>query len=142
MPFNSWVWQFFTPTEQANPLIGGPDADLDLDGLTNFAEFMLAGNPRTPDAINWTTSLIADGLGNTVLALSLRRSALASGVTFFFECADSPSGPWIFSGQPGGPVAIGGGTNNGDGTETVTYRDIVPYTAASQRYMRVRLVGN
>ena len=26
MPFDSWVWQVFTPTEQANPLIGGPDA--------------------------------------------------------------------------------------------------------------------
>ena len=44
-----WVQRFFTPSEQANQLISGPDADADNDGLTNKEEYFYASSPVNKD---------------------------------------------------------------------------------------------
>ena len=44
-PYSIWKNATFNPTQLANPLISGDDADPDLDGLVNLAEFAMGGNP-------------------------------------------------------------------------------------------------
>lgn len=48
--FSSWQSAFFTPSQLADPLISGPDADPDLDGLKNLMEFAFDLDPLLPDA--------------------------------------------------------------------------------------------
>ena len=45
--FASWQTKKFTPTQLANPLISGPDADPDMDGLKNIIEFAFGLNPNS-----------------------------------------------------------------------------------------------
>lgn len=47
IPFALWQTKFFTAGELADPLISGPDADPDFDGLSNFHEYAFVLDPRT-----------------------------------------------------------------------------------------------
>jgi hypothetical protein len=47
----AWVEKFFTPSEQANELISGPNADADNDGLTNKEEYFYASSPINKDTL-------------------------------------------------------------------------------------------
>jgi hypothetical protein len=47
----AWVDKYFTPAEQANALIGGPDADPDGDGLSNKQEYLYGTDPKNPDTL-------------------------------------------------------------------------------------------
>ena len=42
----AWVEKHFTPTERRNPLISGPNADPDGDGLINRLEYMYSSDPK------------------------------------------------------------------------------------------------
>jgi hypothetical protein len=46
-PFGAWALRLFGP-EAADPLIAGPDADPDGDGMGNFLEYGLRMDPHTP----------------------------------------------------------------------------------------------
>ncbi len=48
--YEIWKAQHFTPVEQADALISGPEADPDHDGLTNLMEYALTGLPKFADA--------------------------------------------------------------------------------------------
>ena len=45
--FDVWRNQFFTADERLNPLISGPEADADLDGRKNLAEYGLCLPPKS-----------------------------------------------------------------------------------------------
>lgn len=52
----------------------------------------------------------------------------------FDPAAGSPSGS-----EAADSVLVGSPVVNGDGTETVTYRDTIAFTAASKRFMRLEV---
>jgi len=133
--FSLWQLQWFTASERANPAIGGTNGDPDGDGLSNFVEFAHGLSPYVPDTLGVATSSIGyDGAQGPYLMLSFRRNlSLVSGsVTFNVELSGGlPT--WTT-----GAVQVGLPLNNGDGTETVTYRDNVVLPGGGQRFMRVR----
>ena len=47
--FSAWTSYWLTPTEAADPNIGGVNADSDRDGLTNLLEYALNLRPKVSD---------------------------------------------------------------------------------------------
>jgi hypothetical protein len=77
--------------------------------------------------------------GNSYLSLSYRQAVAATDLTFTTElnAGDLLNDPWTAGG-----VAVGSPVPNNDGTQTVTIRDTVPMTAATQsRFIRLRVTG-
>ncbi len=132
--FSTWQVQWFTQAERANPLIGGSNGDPDGDGLSNFSEFSHGLSPYVPNTLGVATSSVGyDGVNGPYLMLSFRRSLSLVGGSVTFNVQLSGALPnWA-----GGAVQVGLPLNNGDGTETVTYRDTVTLPNAGQRFMRV-----
>ena len=138
--FSSWQNLWFTGAQFGDPLVTGANADPDFDGITNLREFAHGTDPLARDASDpVTTGLAMDGAAGPFLTLQFRRSLAADKVSFLVDTGASLSA-W----SPGAGVAIGSPVNNGDGTETVTFRDTVPSSggAAPQRFIRLRIIGN
>lgn len=122
----------FTALELTNQAVSGDAADPDGDGISNLVELAFGTNPRSP-----TLSLpglpapaVQSASGSSHLTVGFRRPVPAIGLSYDVQTADSLAGPWTSNAvQVGLPVA------NGDGTETVTYRD--PLSGQTRRFMRV-----
>lgn len=122
----------FTALELTNQAVSGDAADPDGDGISNLVELAFGTNPRSP-----TLSLpglpapaLQSASGSSHLTVGFRRPVPAIGLSYDVQTADSLTGPWSSNAVPVGlPVA------NGDGTETVTYRD--PLSGQTRRFMRV-----
>ena len=72
---------------------------------------------------------------DTFLTLTFRRRIGSSGLIYTVESAGGiAAGQWLAE-----PVPLGMPVGNGDGTEGVTYRDIVPVAEACRRFMRLRV---
>ncbi len=140
---SAWQSAWFVGPEISNPAIGGYLADPDGDGLKNLLEYALGLNPRTNDSNAKITAALANDPGTGLgpyLTISFRKSraAQASSATVTVEVSSSLSTAW----QTGQAVVIGTAVNNGDGSDTVTYRDSVLYNPANpQRFMRVKVVA-
>ncbi len=139
-PINFAGWQnlFFSPAELENPAISGHAADPDGDGLSNLAEFAAGLDPRISDGGGISdVSLESESGEGPYLTLRYRRSLSAQNVQYFVDTSMS-LGEWSL----GDSVQIGSAVNNGDGTETISRRDTVPVSGGSQRFIRLRVVGN
>ena len=127
----------FTAAELADPLISGPNANQDHDGLTNFAEFALGTAPD--DSITRAMlpigSVVEDG-GQSYLALTYSEWLGALGVTYEVErstdLVDWQSGPAAL-------VEVGAAIDNGDGTITRTFRSTTPLTNQLRQFMRLKM---
>lgn len=122
-------------------LLGGinaPDlADDDQDGLSNLLEYFVGGSPLSDSSALKPSAATGASGGSDYLTLAFRRRPGASGVHYTVECTgDLLAGPW----RPD-PVPVGMPLDNGDGTETVVYRDVVPLPAAVSRYLRLSLTS-
>ena len=68
LTYIQWSAGFFNPTEMGNPLISGPRADPDFDGIANVLEAALGGNPKVSDGgvqqpiARWLTSPTGFGI--------------------------------------------------------------------------------
>jgi hypothetical protein len=67
---DDWHSQHFTPSELADPLMGGLTADPDHDNVPNLLEFVSARDPRTAEPFATTTLGFIDGR----LALTYRET--------------------------------------------------------------------
>jgi CotH kinase protein/Chitobiase/beta-hexosaminidase C-terminal domain/Lamin Tail Domain len=139
--FANWQIQWFTPAELGNAAISGPNADADLDGLWNLLEYAMGLNPLSSDSDGKVAGKLAnDGASGPYLMITFRRSLSTTVTTFTVEGANSPAGPWVpNSGTPLLYPQVGPAVNNGDGSETVTFRDSVTTPAAPQRHLRVKV---
>ena len=49
LSYADWLLVHFTAAERANPLISGPDVDVEGDGFSNFFEFALGTGPKADE---------------------------------------------------------------------------------------------
>ena len=131
--FGAWQAANFTPLELADSTISGDLADPDGDGRPNLIEFSLGSNPRLPDSSGPTSSLVTVSTSK-YLALTFRRRTPALDLAYTVQNGNSLTA-WGTT-----AVIVGSPVNNGDGTETVTYRDNIALSAApGPRFLRVQV---
>lgn len=111
--------------------------DPEEDGLHNLAEYAFCLNPQLSDSRRGPSPAIGlldvgSGHADEFLVLSFQRPR-TTGLTYAVDCGTEP-GQWTGAG-----VLVGSPTDNGDGTETATFRDTVPINDARSRFMRVRV---
>ena len=122
-----------------DPGIIGVSADADNDGARNLVEFALGMNPNASDALPFGShqpglpiGQIRSLFGTNYLTLLVKRPIGRIGVTYATE-GSSDLVTWTLGVQDGAPF------NNGDGTETVVFRDPLPMTESSQRFIRLKI---
>ncbi len=160
----NWARIYFNAEDCAIPEVSGVTADPDCDTLPNLAECAFGGNPWTNSRHllpRWTltksyleanqTGLDDEPKSVSYLEVSYRQrkggvgtvgvNYTANGITYVVEVADDiQSGIW----QTGPSVVgqVGPAVDNGDGTETVTVRHLVPLEQADRKFMRMKLILN
>jgi hypothetical protein len=139
--YEGWRWDYFSAAEMPTPLYPDLPAaltqDPDGDGWLNFSEYAFCRHPRLHDntAPLAVPSIVNDG-GSNYLAITFKRRHKALDVTYTVETSSDPTNnSWA-------PVNIqvGATTDLGNSVDQVTYRDNVPQTGATKRYIRVRAV--
>jgi surface-anchored protein len=82
--YATWRGTEFNPSQAADPLISGPEADPDLDGFDNLEEFSFGGDPLVSDA-----NLIRPRLQRVDQSwiLTVRQRTNASGLTITPQAA-------------------------------------------------------
>jgi hypothetical protein len=135
--FTNWQSQWFIGSDLSNPAISGPTADPEKDGFSNLQEYAFGLLPTASDSTGMVSSSMGnDGAMGPYLMVTFRRSLSTqfspTGVTISVDIAGTlPS--WTV-----GAVQVGTPINNGDGTETVTYRDNTISTGVQKRFIRVK----
>lgn len=129
------TWSLFQ--QWKNDTLGNfaaPDlADDDGDGLATMLEYGFGTNPLA--ASQPPTQGIVNISGSDYLTLTFRRRIGPSGASYVVEAiSDIANGTWLPQ-----PVQLGTPADNGDGTETVTFRDIIPLGSVPVRFLRLRV---
>ena len=126
-------WQSLTWPGVTDAAIIGPLADPDFDGVNNFLEHALGTNATLASSAALPISLWRNVSGTDYLALQVRRPIGRTGITYAAEVSPTlAGGSWTPAVQDGVPTA------NGDGTETVYFRDTVP-RGATPRFIRLKI---
>ena len=130
-PFNAWQHAHFAADlRQSAPLL-----DPDNDGAANLLEYATGTDPLADSSAQRPVQSIANIAGTNFLTLTFRRRTGASGVSIFVEgTGNLLAGPWLPD-----PVQLGTSMDNGDGTETVTFRDIIPLGSVPLRVIRLKI---
>jgi uncharacterized delta-60 repeat protein len=136
--FAAWQSANFTSAQLQNAAISGPLGDATGAGIVNLIKYALgvpafqAANAKLPAAGMSTVG------GQNYLTLTYTLDLLTPDVTATVE-ASGDLATWN-SGQ--GYTSQVSATNNGNGTQTVVVRDDVPFSAHTQRYLRLRITQN
>jgi len=134
--FSGWEGANFSTAELANPLISGATASAVGDGVSNIVKYAFGMNVHSFSRSNLPTVQQQIISGSQYVTITFRRRNPAGDLTYTPQTAASPAGPWTAN-----AVQVGSAVSNGDGTETVTYRDSTPVSlAAPLRVMRVQVV--
>lgn len=143
--FMRWQENQFTEAQLADSTISGPAGDADGDGVVNLLQFAQSDDSSTHPI---SASRVSTDEGDDYLQLTYRRRSggfvvtengyEASGLIYYVEESEDLSATTWTSGvtiteQVGDPVPVS------DGFEEVTVRSLFPFSAASQRYLRLRV---
>ena len=136
-PISAMTWSYFQ--QWKNDKLGyfnAPDLDDDDgDGLVSVLEYGLGTEPLEPSTSEQPTQGMTNVSGAEYLTLTFRRRIGASDLSYVVESTgDLVLGPWMPD-----PVPFGLPADNGDGTETVTFRDIIPLGGVPARFLRLRM---
>ena len=106
------------------------------DGLSNVMEYFMGLNPKVNDsAVGVTASTMMVGQTGPFLTISFRQSlSLPATVTFAVEGSSNLT---TWDNQT---TLVGTPVNNGDGTQTVTYRDNIPIPGNPKRFLHVKAI--
>ena len=136
--FEDWIAQSYPGITNAGTV--GSWADPDGDGAQNLLEFALGMNPAVRDAQPFTPTrpglpvgTIQNISGTNFLTLLVRRPFGRLAITYAAEVS-----PDLRLWAPG--VQAAPPTSNGDGTETVVFRDTTPVSQAAMRFMRLKVL--
>ncbi|MCP4846798.1 MAG: hypothetical protein GY899_02490 [Verrucomicrobiaceae bacterium] len=132
--FTTWQADTFTAAELDDPLVSGPDADLDGDGLSNFAEFALGTPVRNArNGIPMPRVIIKDIAGEAFLFLEFTRSGGERAATF---SSQSSRDLVIWTAHQ---TIHAGETLNPDGSITTLFRYPDPIDSAQGKSAFLRL---
>ncbi len=135
--FTGFTGAHFTPAERADPLVSGPAADPDGDGVPNLLEYAFGTDPRQGSRASFPQSrLVTVGAGQHA-ALTYTRLKGATDLSFVPEFSNSPDNAG-FTASAFTQVSL---VDNGDGTETLTVRDNTP-SGSQARFVRLRVIQN
>jgi hypothetical protein len=135
--YEDWITLNFPGV--TDPTIVGIFADPDNDRAQNLLEFALGMNPNAPDAFLFAPhqpglpiGQIRSVFGTNYLSLLVKRPIGRIGINYASEVSRNLA-TWTPGVQDGVPFG------NGDGTETVIFRDPLPMTESSQRFIRLKV---
>ena len=128
---DSWKASNFDAAQLADPGVSGDLADPDLDGLTNFVEFVLAGDPLVADRHRGVEVRLVEVDGKDHLAIVFRRWLAAEELTTTVQ-SSADGITWMDA-----AVAIESISLGGDGTQTEVWRSTDPVTSALVELLRV-----
>ena len=146
-PHDEWTRLHFTPTQLADPLVSGPQADADADGVNNALEFLFGRLPQEREGeAGWSLTSTTPSPGQRRAVFTFKRLAvLPQGTTVVIEQSEDlqfwtsvaeklQNAAWTF------PVA-------GVSVEEVTLLDgrmetrvAVDENSTLNRFLRLRLV--
>jgi ELWxxDGT repeat protein len=76
-PHDEWTRQHFTPQQLADPLVSGPAADADGDGVTNALEFVFGRLPHQPEGERgWSLTSTTPAAGQRRAVFTFNRLAV------------------------------------------------------------------
>jgi hypothetical protein len=132
MIYEIWANSAFTAIERDDDLISGLTANPDGDDADNLLEYAFNTLPKTRDASLPLAQVISVS-GQSYLSLTFRRRISTLDLTYAVETSGDLS-TWTTINTP-----VGAPVNNGDGTETVTIRDLVPFSGASHHFIHLKV---
>ncbi len=128
--FQQWQAANFG-ADRNNPAIAGPNADPDLDSVSNLMEFALALNPNAASVVTASIALHGANLGYTYT----RSKAALGEVTFTVEYSDDLSpGSWSTAGIPDQSPAP-----SYEDANIETIEVLVPAGSGPKRFIRLRV---
>ncbi len=136
--FTSFASANFSPAEQADPLVSGPAADPDQDGVSNVLEYAFAMSPSVPSVANLPRTVTVPVSADTFVGVTYTRLKGATDLVFTPEFSSVPESAG-YTASASLQISL---VDNGNGTETVTLRDTTPVTASAPRFVRLRVLQN
>jgi len=127
LPIDQWRFVQFGP-DANNPLIAGPDANPDFDGLSNLLEFAFGTSPLVGNASPIVSDTVTIG-PDKFLRLTVPKNPTATGVLYEVQANDDLALPLSWS-------ASGLIIELNDAT-TLRVRDNIPLGAPGGRFLRV-----
>lgn len=117
------------------PTLQGHLVDPENDGLNNALEYFMGLNPRGKDSENAVVGGTITIGGQQYLTITFRQGlSLTPATTFVVE---GSSNLIVWDNQT---TQVGTTGNNGDGTQTVTFRDNVPISANTPRFLHLKVI--
>jgi hypothetical protein len=110
-------------------------ADTDNDGANQLQEFAFAGDPWSNESDILPTSTTVEDGGQTYLEISYTRPTFSNGLTYTVKTTTDLNTWPVDSTGINSPVVV----NNGDGTQTETYRRTLKVADADKAFMRVEV---
>ncbi|MCS7062446.1 MAG: PQQ-dependent sugar dehydrogenase [Methylacidiphilales bacterium] len=139
-PYNQWRFNTFNSAQANDSQVSGPSADPDQDGFPNLIEYASATLPQDASQIPILTPTMVMQSGQSYYAVSYTRSISATDVTITPEItSDLINGPWLSGPNHLTTVST---VNNGNGTETITVRDVTPSSSNGRRFFRLKIQLN
>jgi hypothetical protein len=131
--FASWASNNFTAAELNNPNISGPLGDATGAGLANLVKYALGIPPHQPGLPLVSVQTFG---GLKYLTLTYTHDKSATDVALSVQVSGNLTQPW--NSGLGYSIEVSR-TDNGNGTETVVTRDLVPVISANQRFIRLEV---
>jgi hypothetical protein len=135
--FSTWSSYFFNAAQLADNLISGTDADPDGDGMSNLLEYILGSLPNKPDAVAHApeATIVEDG-GQSWLTVTMSVPESIGDAELTIEVSDDLN---TWSSSNADVEELLPAIPNGNGTETRTFRDKIPYPDSERRFVRARV---
>lgn len=114
--------------------MSGPGVINNGAGVSNLLAFSLTLDPRSPDLAGLPQLITVTADGGAYPALRFRRWKNAPGLGYILEAGGNLSAiEWSASG------VVAETSDHGDGTVTVTLRDLLPVAGNTRRFLRLRV---